>query len=270
MGDIRLDLRPVVGTDARVAVVTLDRQHRANAYGTATLVELHDAFDAIAAAGAVRAVVLTGAGRHFSSGADLREEQATSGQRIDEVRRLLERIADLPVPTIAAINGAAAGGGCELAIACDLRYIEPAATIGLPEIRFGGLACVGGTQRLTRLIGTAKSMELHLLGDLIDAAEAHRIGLVNAVVEPGTVLDVAIKVASTIATRSPIAVQVATRLIRGATDVDLAEGLRLEAELTAPINDDLADGLRDAAANDPTYARVTRERDDDGPGGATG
>lgn len=249
------------GPDGSVAVVILDRPHRANSYTVRMVAELHRVVADLEADESVRAAVFTGTGRHFCAGGDLREE-GRDGRFVDSVRRLLVRIAELPHPTIAAINGAAIGGGCELAISCDFRYMDESATIGLPEVKFGAVAYAGGTQRLTRLLGVAKSLELHLLGDAVGAAEAYRVGLVNAVTARGAVLEGALETAVELARRPPQAVRAAKQLVTAAPDLDLATGLRIEASMARALHPMVEAGLADAAELDETYARILGGRDD--------
>jgi enoyl-CoA hydratase len=199
-----------------VAVVAIDRQEALNALDVETLTELRDRLRELAEDESVHVVVLTGAGdRAFVAGADIkymaglgREEARKWGGLGHEAALLLEV---MPKPTIAAINGFALGGGCELALACDLRYASSKARLGQPEIELGIVPGWGGTQRLARVCGLGAAKELILTGRLIDAEEALRIGLVNAIADP--VLDHALDVAEQLAAKSPVALRVAKRLL---------------------------------------------------------
>ena len=199
-----------------VAVVTIDRQEALNALNVETLTELRDHLRELADDESTRVVVLTGAGeRAFVAGADIKymsglgpEEAREWGGLGHEAARLLE---GMPKPTIAAINGFALGGGCELALGCDLRYASSNARLGQPEIDLGIVPGWGGTQRLARVCGLGVAKELILIGRPVDAEEALRIGLVNAIADP--VLEHALGVAGKLAGKSPVALRVAKRLL---------------------------------------------------------
>ncbi len=199
----------------------------------------------------VRCVILTGTGeRAFCAGSDVKEFESLRG-RVGEGKLLLEkavyrRLARLPVPTIAAMQADALGGGLELALCCDLRVVDETARLGLPEVRLGVMPGSGGTQRLPRLVGPAKAKELILMGDLIDAVEAARIGLVNRVAPTGTAVEVARDMAETIAARGPFAVREAKRTIDLAGDTALDDGLAKELDASERIfsSDDMLEGAR--------------------------
>jgi enoyl-CoA hydratase len=205
-----------VARDAGVAVVTIDRQEALNALDVPTLTELRDRLRELADAADVRVVVLTGAGeKAFVAGADIKymsgldPDQAKGwGALGHEAGRLLET---MPKPTIAAINGFALGGGCELALACDLRYASTRAKLGQPEINLGIVPGWGGTQRLARICGLGVAKDLVYTGRTIDAEEALRVGLVNAIADP--VLDRALETARELAAKSPVALGLAKRLV---------------------------------------------------------
>ena len=212
-----------------VAVVTIDRQEALNALNVETLTELRDRLRELADDDSARVVVLTGAGeRAFVAGADIKymgglgpEAAKEWGALGHEAARLLE---EMPKPTIAAINGFALGGGCELALGCDLRYASSNARLGQPEIDLGIVPGWGGTQRLARVCGLGVAKELILTGRPVDAEEALRIGLVNAIADP--VLDHALEVAGKLAAKSPVALGVAKRLLNlspGALDREAEE-----------------------------------------------
>jgi enoyl-CoA hydratase len=209
-------LSVLVQRDDGVALVTIDRQDALNALNVETLTELRDRLRELADDDAARAVVLTGAGeKAFVAGADIKYmsglepgEAKDWGALGHEAARLLE---EMPMPTIAAINGFALGGGCELALGCDIRYASSRARLGQPEIDLGIVPGWGGTQRLARVCGLGAAKELVLTGRTIDAEEALRIGLVNAIADP--VLDHALGVARKLAEKSPVALRVAKRLL---------------------------------------------------------
>ena len=218
-----------VARDGAVAVVTIDRQDALNALDVATLTELRDRLRELADDAGARVVVLTGAGeKAFVAGADIKymsglePEQAKSwGALGHEAGRLLET---MPKPTIAAVNGFALGGGCELALACDIRYASARAKLGQPEINLGIVPGWGGTQRLARVCGIGVAKELVFTGRTVDAEEALRVGLVNAIADP--VLDRALETARELAAKSPVALALAKRLVNlapGALDREAEE-----------------------------------------------
>jgi enoyl-CoA hydratase len=215
-----------VGRDGAVAVVTIDRVEALNALDVATLTELRDRLHELAGDPSVRAVVLTGAGeKAFAAGADIKymsgldTEQAEAwGALGHEATALLE---SMPKPAIAAINGVALGGGCELALACDLRYASSRAKLGQPEINLAVVPGWGGTQRLARVAGIAFAKDLIYSGRTVDAEEALHAGLVNAIADP--VLDKAVEVAHSLASKSAVAMAAAKRLVNLAPDALDAE-----------------------------------------------
>jgi enoyl-CoA hydratase len=198
------------------------------------------ALDSIEGDPEVRCVVLTGTGdRAFCAGSDVKEFESLQG-RVGEGKLLLEkavyrRIARLPVPTIAAIQADALGGGLELALCCDLRVADERAKLGLPEVRLGVMPGSGGTQRLPRIVGIAKAKELILMGEIISASDALEIGLVNRVAEAGRALDEAMTMAETIAGRGPLAVREAKQALDLSGDLPLDEGLARELDASERI-----------------------------------
>jgi len=237
-----------VSRDGAVATVTIDRQDALNALDVATLTELRDRLHDVAADAEIRAVVLTGAGdRAFVAGADIKymsgldPEQAKGwGALGHEAGRLLET---MPKPTIAAINGFALGGGCELALACDLRYASARAKLGQPEINLGIVPGWGGTQRLARICGLGVAKDLVFSGRTIDAGEALRVGLVNAIADP--VLERALETARELAAKSPVALSLAKRLCNLTLGIDHSGGLEIEANEFGDLfaSEDAKEGL---------------------------
>jgi len=218
-----------------VAVLTIDRPEAMNALDVDTLGELRDRLGEVLEDDGVRAIVITGAGdRAFAAGADIKYMSALSvdeakawGGLGHEVGGLLETA---PKATIAAVNGFALGGGCELALACDLRYAATTAKLGQPEVNLGIFPGWGGTQRLARVCGLGVAKDLILTGRVVDSDEALRIGLVNGVFEPGELMEKTLEVARTIASKGPLAVAGAKAAINQALQGDHAENLEAEAD----------------------------------------
>jgi len=213
------------------------------------------------AAGDVRAVVVCGRGdRAFSAGSDVREFEAQRGpdgrSRLAREANMARRLAALPMPTIAAIEGNALGGGLELALCCDLRVASDAARLGLPEVRLAVIPGAGGTQRLPRLVGLARAKELILTGRVLTASEAERIGLVNEVVAAGGARTRAGAIGEEIAARGPVAVREAKRLLDAALDDTLETGLAAELDASVRVfaTDDVLEGAAAFfAKRDPRY-----------------
>jgi enoyl-CoA hydratase/carnithine racemase len=211
--------------------------------------------------GDVRAVVLTGRGeRAFSVGSNVRDFEAHRGPsgraRFELEARVAQRLAGLPMPTIAAIEADALGGGLELALCCDLRVASARARLGLPEVRLAVTPSTGGTQRLPRIVGPARAKELLLTGRILTAAEAERIGLVNEVVPAGEAVARARAIGEEIAERGPLAVREVKALVDGALDRDLAAGHLAEVEASVRIfaTDDLLEGATAfLAKREPEY-----------------
>ena len=235
-----------------IAYVTLNRPEVLNARNRRMREDLIHAVTAIRADPEVRVVILTGAGeRSFSAGRDLKEaaqEQVgvvAARQAKMEISDT-EMIARLNKPVIAAINGFALGGGCELALACDIRVAVEGARVGLPEVSRGMIPGSGGTQRLSRVVGLGKALELILTGSVIDAEEACRIGLVNKVVPRDGLMAAAEEYARAIAARAPVAVVFAKEAVREGYEMSLDDGLRLETDLSALLRttEDIKEGAR--------------------------
>lgn len=222
-------------TDATgVALVTINRPDKLNALSAAVIAELRDMFERIQGDPAIRAAIVTGAGeRAFVAGADIKElaahsplEMRDAARRGQDTFRLLEKSSK---PSVAAINGFALGGGLELAMACTVRFASENARLGQPEVKLGLIPGYGGSQRLPRLVGRGRALELLLAGDPIAAAEAHRIGLVNAVVPQAELLNYSRAWLAKVLANGPVAVALTMETVDAGLDIGLEEGLRLEA-----------------------------------------
>jgi enoyl-CoA hydratase len=219
-----------------IATLTISRPKAMNALNAATLQELITAFSAIRDDAGVKLVILTGAGeKAFVAGADIAEMQpldAISGRRFARLgHQLAAMIEELPKPVIAAVNGFALGGGCELSLCCDIRLASDNARFGQPEVNLGVIPGFGGTQRLARLIGKGRASELIMTGDMIDAGEAFRIGLVNKVYPAAELLPAAQKMASKITSKGPLAISFAKAALRDGLETDLTRACAQEADL---------------------------------------
>ena len=241
----------IVDVKDRIARVTVNRPEKLNALNRATLGELEEAFLALGRDEAVGVVVLTGAGpKAFIAGADINElagQTPVEGRRYALYgQRVLSGIETLGKPVLAAINGYALGGGCEIALACTLRIASSSARLGQPEVNLGIIPGYGGTQRLARLVGRGKAQELVLTGDMIDAAEAQRIGLVNQVVPPEELLARTEALARTILSRGPLAIRYALEAIHRGLAMSPEEGLAFEATLFGVLcaSEDMKEGTR--------------------------
>jgi enoyl-CoA hydratase len=237
-------------TTEGVARLTVNRPQKLNAMNAETLLEIDSAFASLAADEAVRAVVVTGAGeKAFVAGADIQELAlltATTGHSTAlRGQGVFRRIETLGKPVIAAINGFALGGGLELALSCHLRVAAEGARLGLPEVTLGAIPGYGGTQRLSRVVGRGRALEMILTGDAIDAAEAYRIGLVNRVVPKETLLDAANDLAKRMIRNGPLAVKHALLAVDRGLDLELEDGLLLEAMLFGILcgTEDLKEGM---------------------------
>lgn len=212
------------------AVVTIDHP-KANAISAAVIEQLTAALDQLEADPAVRAVVLTGAGpRFFAAGADIKEfpQRVLQGRAASGGMPLATRLAESPKPSIAAVNGIAFGGGCELAMACDMRIAARSASFGQPEVNLGIIPGWGGTQRLPRLIGVGRALPLLLLGEAIDADTAFSCGLVSQVVDNAELMTAAAALAERLAAQPPLAVAAIKRCINEGMDQPLADALKVE------------------------------------------
>jgi enoyl-CoA hydratase len=219
-----------------ILVVTINRPKALNALNLATIGELDAMVADLAKDRSVRVAIITGSGdKAFVAGADITEMQAMSAAQARDFARFGQRvftaIERLPQPVIAAVNGFALGGGCELAMACDIRIAADNARFGQPETGLGIVPGFGGTQRLPRLVGKGRAKELLFTADVIDAAEALRIGLVDKVVPVGGAMEAAIGMAKRIATRSPVAIGYCKSAISAGLDADLDAAIAYEAEV---------------------------------------
>jgi enoyl-CoA hydratase len=240
-----------VGRADAVATITIDRPRAFNALDSATLRELARAVRELRRDGAVRAVVVTGAGeKAFSAGADIAAMAEMTPQEGHALSRLghevFARLEALPIPVVAAVNGVALGGGLELALACDLSVASERARVGQPEINLGLIPGFGGTQRLVPRIGVGRARELVYLGAQLSASEAHRIGLVDRVVPPERVVEEATKIAGELAAKPPIALRQAKRAVQAVSDAALATGTRFETEAFGVVfaSEDRVEGLK--------------------------
>ena len=220
-----------------IALVTIDRPEALNALNSTVITELEQVVTALENDSTIRAMILTGEGRSFVAGADIGEQYPLD---LDGGRRwgqrgsaLFLRIEKLEFPTIAAVNGFALGGGCELAMSCDIILASEKAKFGQPEVGLGITPGFSGTQRLPRRVGVAKAKELIFSGRMVKADEAERIGLVNAVYAPGALLDGAMEMARSFAKNAPIAVKYAKACIDRGMQTDIDSGIACENELFA-------------------------------------
>ena len=223
--------------DGKIAVLTMNRPKALNALNDQTLSELDRIFTCVASDPEILGVIITGEGKGFVAGADISQMQSYKSEEgrnyADRAQTLFNKIEGLEKPVIAAVNGYALGGGCELSMSCDIRIASEKAVFGQPEANLGLIPCFGGTQRLPRLVGTGIAKELIYTCRQVKADEALAIGLVNKVVPAESLLDEAKAMMNTILTKSPIAVRYAKEAINRGMDVDLRAGLELEKDLAA-------------------------------------
>lgn len=222
----------------KIGVLTINRPDRMNAISNELTSELKKFLDEIENDDELRVLVITGAGdKAFVAGADINElvdRDALIGRRVSRQRQeIFSRIENLHVPAIAAINGYALGGGLELALACSIRVCSDKAQFGAPEVKLGIIPGDGGTQRLPRLVGLGRAMEMILTGDFIDAEEAYRIGLVNKIVPHEQLMEKAMELAKKIASRPPLAVRYAKETVNRSLEGSTVSGFALESFLHA-------------------------------------
>ena len=237
--------------DGAVAILTINRPKVLNALNSQTLDELRRAILDLRRDDGVRAVILTGAGeKSFIAGADINElatqtpvsgrEHAMTGQHI------LDLLEHMGKPVIAAINGFALGGGCELAMACTIRIAADTAKLGQPEINLGLIPGYAGTQRLTRIVGRGRALELLLTGDQVTAQEAHRLGLVNRVVPAADLMTEAKKLATTLAAKAPVAIRYILEAVHKGVEMPFAQAQVFEATLFGLVasTEDMREGTK--------------------------
>jgi enoyl-CoA hydratase len=241
----------LIERDGAVAIVTINRPKVLNALSTQTIDELRRAVLSLRHDEAVRAVILTGAGeKSFVAGADINElaaqSPASGRERSLRGQHVLDLIENLGKPVIAAINGYALGGGCELALACTVRIAVDTARIGQPEINLGIIPGYGGSQRLARLIGRGPALEMLLTGDQISAADAYRLGLVNRVVTAANLMGEARKLAHALASKAPLAVRYILDAVNRGLDMPLHDGQAFEATLFGLVaaTEDMREGTK--------------------------
>ena len=255
----------LLASEAGLVWLTLNRPDRANSISRQLAHEVVAAIDEVEADPECRVLIITGAGRHFCGGRDLRDPARPSRRVPTDAaahhpRGLYDALASCRLPVIAAINGAAMGGGCEMALACDIRVMADTATIGVPEIQFGALPMGGGTQRLPRLVGPGVAKEMIFSGMPMGAAEAHRVGLVNKVVPAADLVDACVEVARVCAERPAYALSAAKSLVDRGSELPLAEALELERVTVRSMAtpEERRAAREGAATSQPTYARIFR------------
>lgn len=243
----------------RIATITVNRPDKLNALNDATIREMGHAIDEAVAREDVGAVLLTGAGRAFVAGADISELGSQSPleglHRARAGQAIFRRFETSPKPTVAAINGFALGGGCELAMACHIRIASEKAKLGQPEVKLGIVPGYGGTQRLPRLVGRGAALKLLLSGEMIDAAEALRLGLVDQVVSADALIDTARSLLTVMLANAPLALAGCIEAVNRGLDTDLVEGCAIESDFfgllssTSDMREGMAAFLEKRAAN---------------------
>jgi enoyl-CoA hydratase len=241
----------LVERDGAVAVVTVNRPRVLNALNTQTITELEQAMLELQRDDAIRALVITGAGeKSFVAGADINElavlSPAQGQQHARRGQAVFDAIEHLGKPVIAAVNGFALGGGCELAMACTMRIAAETARFGQPEINLGIIPGYAGSQRLARLVGKGRALEILLTGDMVPASRAYEIGLVNKVVPTGDLMAEARKIAAALASKAPLAARYIIEAVTHGLEMSLADGQFLEASLFGLVasSDDMKEGTR--------------------------
>lgn len=233
-----------------IATLTVNRPDKLNALNDATIAELGRAIDEVRSRADIRGLIVTGAGRAFVAGADISElasqTPTIAKERSRRGQEIFRRFETSPKPVIAAVNGFALGGGCELALACHIRIASDKAKFGQPEVKLGTCPGYGGTQRLSRLVGKGRAMQLIATAETIDAAEAFRIGLVNKVVAGEELADAARGMMKQILDNGPLAVSLCLEAIDRGLDMSLEEGLVLEANHFGLLaaTEDMTEGMK--------------------------
>ncbi len=234
----------------RIATITVNRPDKLNALNDATIAELGVAIDVAVDDAEVGAVILTGAGRAFVAGADISELASQSPleaqRRARDGQAVFRRFETSPKPVIAAVNGFSLGGGCELAMACHVRIASEKAKFGQPEAKLGIVPGFGGSQRLPRLVGRGAALKLLLTGDMIDATEAHRLGLADEVVPAEQLMDRARALATTMLANGPLALEGCIDAVNRGLDTTLEEGCRIESDLFGVLSAtaDMREGMQ--------------------------
>jgi enoyl-CoA hydratase len=238
-----------LSVENRIATVTVNRPDKLNALNDATIAELGQAIDEVRARDDIAGLIVTGAGRAFVAGADISElssqtptiakARARGGQEV------FRRFETSPKPVIAAVNGFALGGGCELALACHIRIASEKAKFGQPEVKLGTCPGYGGTQRLSRLVGKGRAIQLITTAEMIDAHEAFRIGLVNKIVAPDDLMTATLEMMNTILANGPLAVALCIEAVDRGLEMSLDEGLVLEANHFGLLaaSEDMTEGM---------------------------
>lgn len=239
-----------LGVSDRIATLTVNRPDKLNALNDATLAELGSAIDEVRARDDIAGLIVTGAGRAFVAGADISELSSQTPTiaktRAQKGQAVFRRFETSPKPVIAAINGFALGGGCELALACHIRIASDKAKFGQPEVKLGTCPGYGGTQRLSRLIGKGRAIQLITTAEMIDAAEAYRIGLVNKVVTGEELISAANDMMRQILANGPLAVALCIEAIDRGLEMSLEEGMVLEANHFGLLaaTEDMTEGMK--------------------------
>ena len=240
-----------------MVIVTMARPKAMNALNNQTLDELEAIVDTVAVESDILGVIITGEGKAFVAGADISQMNGYGAEEgrnyADKAQGIFSKIENLEKPVIAAVNGYALGGGCELSMSCDIRIASDKAVFGQPEVNLGLVPCFGGTQRLSRLVGTGIAKELIFTARQIKAEEAKEIGLANKVVPADSLMDEAKAMMSTILTKAPIAVRYAKVAVNKGVNLDLANGLELEKDVAALAfaSDDAKEGTSAFLAKRP-------------------
>jgi enoyl-CoA hydratase len=234
----------------RIATLTVNRPDKLNALNDATIEELGRAIDEVRSRDDIGGLIVTGAGRAFIAGADISELAGKSAETAkllsEKGQSIFRKFETSPKPVIAAVNGFALGGGCELALACHIRIASDKAKFGQPEVKLGTLPGYGGTQRLPRLIGKGRAIQLTLTAEMVDAAEAYRLGLVNKVVAGEELIGAATEMMKQILANGPLAIASSIEAIDRGLDMPIDEGLALEAEQFGRLaaTDDMKEGTK--------------------------
>ena len=240
----------IVKVEDKIAVVTMNREKALNALNDDTIAELQYFFDSAWGDENIGVIIITGAGKAFVAGADISELEKCDVQKAVTKSMmglyLTKTIENFPRPVIAAVNGFALGGGCELAMACDIRLASEKAKFGQPEVNLGLIPGYGGTQRLARLVGRGKAKQLIFTGEIIDGNEAHRIGLADEVYPPEELLPKAMEMARLILSKAPVAVALAKECINRGLDVNLSAGCDYEKLAFGTIygTEDSSEGMK--------------------------